>query len=62
MENMQEAETTLLQSTEEIPNEIITRLYSNQQLSAADRQTILDLSRNTLSSFKITKEVKVLAK
>jgi len=51
-DTMQEAEAALLKSTEEIPVDVIRRLFTDKELSALDREAILTLARNTLDSFQ----------
>jgi len=52
VEKMLEAELALLQHKEELPDEIINRLFSDVKLSITDREAILSMARNTLASFQ----------
>lgn len=53
---MQEAEQTLLKIAARLPPEIVKRLFSNQELSASDREAILKMAENILAPFQSTPE------
>jgi len=50
VDKMHDAEVALLKSTAEIPSEIINRLFTDNQLTKADRDVILTIVCNTLNS------------
>jgi F-type H+-transporting ATPase subunit alpha len=53
---MQEAEQALLKISNDLPAEIVKRLFSNQELSTTDRDAILKIAENILAPFQSTPE------
>lgn len=48
---MQEAEKHLIQVSKDLPSELLKRLFSKDELSPADKETILKLANDALTSF-----------
>ena len=58
LEKMQEAEDSLLEKANDIPKEIIDRIFANKKLTDEDKQSILEIADEKLSSFQEKQEEK----
>ena len=58
LQRMLESEQALLMSAKELPRALEGRLYSDKKLNEADRQSILEIASEVLSSFKEESEPK----
>ena len=58
LDKIRKAEVSLLESSNELPEEILDRLFSDKKLSDADRQSILEIADEKLSSFQEKPEPK----
>lgn len=58
LDKMREAEVSLLEKANEIPKEIMDRIFSDKKLSDEDRQSILEIADEKLSSFQEKPESK----
>jgi len=52
LNKMEEAEAALLKSSTDMGDELTNRLFSDKELSTADRDAILDIAKNTLAPFQ----------
>lgn len=58
LDKIREAEVSLLESSKDLPEEILDRLFSDKKLSDDDRQSILEIADEKLSSFQEKPEPK----
>jgi F-type H+-transporting ATPase subunit alpha len=58
LDKIREAEVSLLESSKDLPEEILDRLFSGKKLSDDDRQSILEIAGEKLSSFQEKPEPK----
>jgi len=57
IDKIDDAENALLEISSELPTEIIKRLFSDKELSSADRETIMKITVDGLASFQANPEV-----